>query len=108
MTDYITNKDTIIFGPKYNKPLDNKLLLNHKKIIFSNYKLNNNLFEKYENNDFRDVNCIGSKFNQPLSNSLDNLTNLTHLTFGRDFNQPLLNSLNNDRNCTRLKSRQLK
>ena len=36
-----------------------------------------------------------SKFNLPLANSLENLTQLQQLTFGFDFNQPLANSLEN-------------
>jgi hypothetical protein len=36
-----------------------------------------------------------SKFNQSLSNSLDNLIMLEQLTFGSAFNQPLSNSLDN-------------
>ena len=35
------------------------------------------------------------QFNEPLGNSLDNLTNLQQLTFGYKFNQSLGNSLNN-------------
>ena len=50
MPNYITNKDTIIFSPEWNGPLDVELLSNYKKLIFSNHKLNDNLFEKYENN----------------------------------------------------------
>jgi len=34
-------------------------------------------------------------FNQLLDNSLDNLTSLTYLTFGKNFNQPLGNILSN-------------
>jgi len=43
---YITKEDTIIFSPEWNGPLDIKLLSNYKKIIFSDYELNDNLFEK--------------------------------------------------------------
>ena len=38
---------------------------------------------------------IGGYFNQPLSNSLNKLTNLQHLTFGEYFNQPLNSTLCN-------------
>ncbi len=41
---------------------------------------------------------FGFRFNQPLNNSLDKLTNLTYLTFGDNFNQPLNNSLDNLKN----------
>lgn len=48
--NYITTDDTIIFSPKYNKPLDIELNIQpqYKKIIFSDYELNNYLFEAYE------------------------------------------------------------
>jgi len=45
MVDYMTYDDTIIFSPEFNKLLESELLLNYKKNIFSNYELNNNLFE---------------------------------------------------------------
>ena len=51
MSDYITKEDTIIFSPEWNGPLDIELLSNYKKLIFSNYELNYNLFEKYELSD---------------------------------------------------------
>ncbi len=47
MVDYITSDDTIIFSPKYNKPLNPELLANYKKIIFSDYELNNGLFKAH-------------------------------------------------------------
>ncbi len=47
MTDYITNEDTIIFDPKYDEPLNPELLINYKKIIFSDYELNNGLFKAH-------------------------------------------------------------
>ena len=48
MTDYITNKDTIIFSPEYNKPLDNELLSKYSRIIFSNYKLNEDINQFFD------------------------------------------------------------
>jgi len=77
-------------------------------IIFSDYELDVNLFDAYQNNNlsnltqFYNCNWIGNAFNQPLSNSLDNLINLTHLTFGTNFNQPLSNSLDKLINLTHL------
>jgi len=56
--DYITNKDTIIFSPKFNTQLDFNLLSNYKKIIFSNYKLCDNLFDAYSNNTIINLNII--------------------------------------------------
>ena len=84
--DYITKDDSIIFSHLFNKELDSELLKNYKKIIFSDYELNETLFDRYEN---KNLNYIGSHFNQPLSNSLDNLTNLQQLTLGYNFNQRL-------------------
>jgi len=100
--DYITNDNTIIFSPKFDKPLNHKLLFKYKKIIFSDYELTEDLFDVYENNKFNELNYICSKFNHFLSNSLDNLSSLTHLTFGCCFNQPLDNSLKNLKSLTHL------
>jgi len=100
--DYITNEETIIFSPDFNKPLDPAFLSNYKKIIFSNYKLDDNLFEAYENNNFNDLIHISSKFNQSLEHSLNNLTSLTNLTFGAKFNQALDNFLEDLTSLTHL------
>ena len=97
MDNYITNGNIIIFNPWYNKPLSPELLSSYKKIIFSNYELNEGLFENYDN--LQNLKYIGSCFNQPLGNSLDKCTELTHIRFGDYFNQPLLNYLYN---CTAL------
>ena len=96
MSNYITNEDTIIFSPHYNESIDINLLSQYNKIIFSDYKLSEELFEKYENfylnilyinyHSFQEVECItyfGCKFNQKVELP----KNLTHLTFGCDFNQ---------------------
>ena len=120
MKDYITNDDTIIFNPRYNKPLDSKLLTlsKYKKIIFSDYELSSGIFEAYENENFKNLKFSTSDFNYPLSNLLDyiisktfltyfirfnqplnNCTALTVLVFGWNFNCPLYNSLDN---CTAL------
>ena len=106
MSNYITKEDIIIFSPEWNSPLNIKLLSNYKKLIFSDYELNDNLFEKYENNYFSNSNCIYSKFNQEVNKlpksithltfgyqfnqEVNNLPNsLTHLTFGKEFNQKI-------------------
>jgi hypothetical protein len=93
MGDYITNEDTIIFSPEFNLPLNPSILINYKKIIFSDYELTESLFDAYSNSNFNNQKFIGSKFNQSLSNSLCELINLTHNNFGYDFNQSLSNSL---------------
>jgi hypothetical protein len=56
--EYMTKDNTIIFSPEFNKPLDPELLLNYKKIIFSNHKLNDILFEAYENNNTKNWNIM--------------------------------------------------
>jgi hypothetical protein len=86
MVDYITNEDTIIFSPHYNKTMDIDLLTLHNNIIFSDYELSEDLFEKYENLDLEDLTYIGSHFNQEVTLP----ENLTHLTFGRNFNQEVV------------------
>ena len=83
---YITNKDTIIFAPEYNKKLNIELISNYTELIFSNCALCNELFIKYKNNDLDNLKYLGSKFNQPIPNLPPNLT---HLTFGDDFNKSL-------------------
>jgi hypothetical protein len=83
MVNYITNKDTIIFSPFYDESINPNLLSLYNKIIFSNYKLNEDLFEKYENLDFKGLKWFGFGFNQKV----DLPENLTHLTFNDDFNQ---------------------
>ena len=54
----ITNEDTIIFYLEFNKPLESKLLSNYKKIIFSDYELNDNIFDAYENNNFNGIKLL--------------------------------------------------
>ena len=46
--NYITNQDTIIFGPKYDESLDMILISNYSKLMFSNYALCDELFIKYK------------------------------------------------------------
>jgi len=86
--NYITSGDTIIFEPSFNNELDYGLLKDYRKIIFSNYNLDDSLFERYENNNFKNIKIIGSDFNH----SVDNLPSIvTHLTFGFHFNCPVDN-----------------
>jgi len=87
--NYITNDNTIIFSPSFNRKLKSKLLNNnYKKIIFADYDLNNDLFEKYKNNDFNDLRYFGSQFNQSINNLP---SGITHLTFSYYFNQSVNN-----------------
>lgn len=96
--NYWIYEDYFIFKPEFNGLIDDciPMISNYKKLIFSNYdnyelciETNNEYIDKYSENYKK------SKFNQPLENSLNNLTQLVELTFGNLFNQPLENSLNN-------------
>ena len=86
--NYITKDDTIIFAPHFNSELDINLLSKFNKLIFSDYELNDKLFEVYENNNFENLTCIKNKFNQEV-NKLPH--NIIHLTFGWNFNQEVNN-----------------
>ena len=48
--NYIANSDTIIFAPEFNDELDINLITNYTKLIFSDYKLNERLFNMYNEN----------------------------------------------------------
>ncbi len=82
--NWIANTDTIIFDYEFNTKLNIELISGYSKLIFSNYELNEQLFEHYLNNNFNNLKYIGSKFNQDVSNLPQSIT---HLTFGYDFNQ---------------------
>jgi len=75
--NYITKEDTVIFSHEFRGKINNELSSNYKKVIFSNYELTDSLFDNYQNDDFKNLNFIGSKFNQKI----DLPPNLTHLTF---------------------------
>ena len=89
--NYITNNDTIIFDPSFNDELDFQLLKNYKTIIFSNYVLNESLFDAYENNNFDGLKYDSSKFNQFVDNLSLIKSSITHLTLGSSFNQSVDN-----------------
>jgi len=83
---YQSNNYIIIISPDFNDNLNEsniKILCDFKKIIFSNYKLDDNLFELYRNNNFNNTKIIKNKFNQPIDNLPSTITNLT---FGSNFN----------------------
>ena len=75
--EYIESTDTIIISPEFNKVLTNKhieIISKYNQVIFSNYELDDNLFEAYEKKFFH-IKPIYSIFN----NSVDNLPNsITH------------------------------
>ena len=119
MTDYITKDSIIIFSPYFNGELDIEFLSNYKQIIFSNYELNDELFDAYANNEFKNLKYIGSKYDLQIvfpqkliytcicsyltlghkfNHEINLPENLTHLTFGFHFNQ----SVNLPKNITHL------
>ena len=91
--DYWIHEDCFIFKPDFNEPIDNyiEIIKNYNKLIFSNHK---HLASTTIINDKIKYFTPGSKFNQPLTNSLDKLTNLTHLTLGYEFTHELYLSPN--------------
>ena len=64
------------------------MILKYNKIIFSDYRLNNELFKGYENSEFTYLKFGRSEINQEI-NLLP--PNITHLTFSNDFNQKVDN-----------------
>ncbi len=81
---WISNDDTIIFDPEFNEKLDIELISGYKKLIFSNYELDEKIFQRYANDNFNVITYRVGKFNQDVS-ALP--PSLTHLTFGYFFNQ---------------------
>ena len=88
--NYIAKDKTIIFRPNFNKEIEPGLLEKYLNVIFSDYELNEDLFECYKNNDLDNLRYIGSYFNQQVKLP----PNLIHLTFGCDFNQQVNLPLN--------------
>ena len=64
--NYIINDDTIIFNIEFDEELDTELISGYKKLIFSDYVLNERIFEHYANNDFNGLEYVGSIFNQDI------------------------------------------
>ena len=88
---WIWNNNTVVFKPKFNKPLDDyiNIISKYDKLIFSNYmdiaiyiETNNQYDRKFDKYYFK------SNFNQPVKNLPQNIT---HLTFGYEFNQEVNN-----------------
>ena len=86
--DYITKDNTIIFVPHFNNDLDINLLSNFNKLIFSDYEINDRLFEAYESENLNKFVFFGNQFNQEV-NMLPQ--EITHITFGWHFNQKVNN-----------------
>jgi hypothetical protein len=102
---WICSNNLLIFKPRFNRQLDEKLLSKYTHIIFSNY-IRPQVCMRQENKFSTkcDYEYIGSSFNQPFNiastlillsfgsnfNQPVNLpSSLTYLTFGSDFNQPV-------------------
>jgi len=51
--DYKTKEDAIIFSHEFNKNINEGLLLNFKKVIFSNHELTNDLFDYYADSNYK-------------------------------------------------------
>jgi hypothetical protein len=81
---YKTKKNTIIFDPEFNELLYINLISKYNKIIFSDYLLNDGVFEIYENNYNQKLFYHYSRFNQKVNHLPQSIT---HLIFGNDFNQ---------------------
>ena len=52
---YIVKDDTVIILAKSDCDLNNEPYKNYKKIIFTNYKLDHDLFYYYKHNDFSEI-----------------------------------------------------
>ncbi len=66
--NWIANQNTIIFNTEFNEIIDISLISTYTKLIFSEYELNEQLFEHYSDNNFKGLKWIRSKFNQNVSN----------------------------------------
>ena len=84
--NYITKDSTIIFDSEFNQELNLELITKYQRLIFSDYILNNKLFNAYENNTFDRLRYCGSIFNHPI----DALpSSIIYLTIGHRFNHPV-------------------
>ena len=63
-----------------------QIISKFKKLIFSDYELNDILFECYETNMFFGIKYIKNQFNYPIINIPESIT---HLRMGFNFNQLL-------------------
>ena len=79
-------EDVIIFSPEFNEPLDIELISNYKKVIFSDYVLDKDIFKAYMFDIFTKLIIQFSTFNQEIKQLPQSIT---QLTFGNDFNQEL-------------------
>jgi len=95
---YWIHDDKFIFKPEFNEPIDKYVgvIKNYSQLIFSDYddleiyiETNNKYLDKY------DKNYKESKFNHLLIKTLISLTSLKHLTFSNLYDKLLSNSLDN-------------
>jgi hypothetical protein len=85
--NYWTYDDYFIFKPEFNGSITNYLniLIKYKKLIFSDFDQKVDI-KTIINKNYNQALSGNSKFNQPLSNTLDQLSNLTHIDFSSSFN----------------------
>ena len=86
---YIIKEDTLIFAPEFNGLLDIKFVLNYKNVIFSDYRLEESIFEAYENDKFINFIYQGSKFNREV-NFLQQFTEFAEFTEFTEFTELIL------------------
>ena len=87
--NWINNSDTIIFGPDFNEELDTVLISAYSKLIFSDYILNEKLFDSYANNNFDALCTLDSNLFDKDVSRLHPI--LTFINFGWRFNQDVSN-----------------
>ena len=63
--NWMTNDNTLIISPHFNKLLDVEFISKYKNIIFSNFELKCELFEIYlcQNNNFTNLYYSRNTFN---------------------------------------------
>jgi len=97
------NLQRIIFGERFNQPLDDTLsnLVNLRELTFGNH-FNHPLGDSLSNlHNLRKL-TFDEMFNQPIDNCLSNLVDLEELTFGEQFDQPLNDTLTHLSNLEKL------
>ena len=86
---YWIHEDCFIFKPYFNGSIIYYLdvIKLYSKLIFSDYNDFESSLQKINKNYHTPSKYISSEFNIPLTNSLDQLINLTLINFGDNFNQ---------------------
>jgi hypothetical protein len=99
---YWTYEDYFIFKPEFNGSITDysDIIKQYNKLIFANHNNLEASIETIKNEEDSECYIMCSKFDQPLSNSLDKSVNLTRIAFGGYFDKPLGNSLDKLVNLT--------